>query len=277
MITTQTEDRGLGTTYERFAIYRWLETLPRRLPDIQTVLEGPGDGVAGIPGIHGLVLARRNCQVIVALEEEAGVAVAQRTWEAQGLSQNATFLYTKGLPLPLSDQCADLVWNFNRLPFKTPKTLLEEMCRLSRRYVALIVPNRMNYGFPARRLYHWRTGEPWEYGNTEVMSPKFVRKLLSEIGMNLIEMRWIDVAWWPDIIDPVAWLNAMVPGTGRLLSKSKSDGYRWMPETLPYFDPAQDVLHKRMDALAFLERWPVPKRPFAHHFAVLAEKDHADT
>lgn len=276
-MATQTEDRGLGTTYERFAIYRWLETLPQRLPDIQTVLEGPGDGVAGIPGIHGLPLARHNCRVIVMLKGKADIAVASRAWKAQGYLEEVTFLQTERLPLPLPDQCADLVWNFNRLPFEPPVTLLEDMQRLSRRYVALVVPNRMNYGFPARRLYHWRTGEPWEYGNTDVMSPKFVKELLSKIGLNLIEMRWIDVAWWPDIIDPVAWLNAMVPGTGRLLSKSKSDGYRWMPETLPYFDPGQEELRKRMNALAFLERWPIPRRLFAHHFAVLAEKNHADT
>jgi hypothetical protein len=121
------------------------------------------------------------------------------------------------------------------------------------------------------------------------MSPKFVESMLQKNGLTLREWRWIDVAWWPDIIDPVAWLEAMAPGAGRLghwiqqrFTRNTSDqdatvngGYRWTPETLPYFDPAQDALRQRMEALAFLERWPIPKRWFAHHFAVLMEKDDA--
>jgi len=271
-------DRGLGTAFERFAVYRWLEEVADRC-SVASVLEGPGDGVAGIPGIHSLPLARRGCAVTVVLEERAEVALARRAWAAQGCLARTGFACVHGLPLPFPSRHFDLVWNFNRLPFFDPPALVGEMARLSRRYVALVVPNRRNYGFPARRLYHHRTRLPWPYGNQGVMDPRTVRGLLEAAGLQVLEVRWLDVAWWPDILDPVAWFQAMVPGAGRFLSLDGRDGYCWGPKDLPYFDPvAHSDLHRRMHRLGWLERLrhPLLQVPFAHHFAVLAEREDAD-
>ena len=271
-------DLGLGTTFERFAIYGWLESVASRYA-IHTVLEGPGDGVAGIPGIHGIPLAQKGCRVTVTLDNLAGVTLARRAWSAQGCLDQGDFVCVRGLPLPLLSRRFDLVWNFNRLPFLNPAALAAEMARLSRRYVALVVPNRRNYGFPARRLFHARTGLPWPYGDTAVMTPGAVRELLEQAGLRILETRWLDVPWWPDIIDPVAWLKAMIPGASRLLARNqrdgdRRDGYRWRPDDLPYFDQAAYAdVHQRMRRLGWMERaWPsLLQIPFAHHFAVLAE------
>jgi len=272
----QEADLGLGTTFERIAIYGWLESVASRYA-IHTVLEGPGDGVAGIPGIHGIPLAQKGCCVTVALDNPAEAALARRAWAAQGRLDQGDFICAQGLPLPLPSGSFDLVWNFNRLPFLDPQLLVAEMARLSRRYVALVVPNRRNYGFPARRLFHARTGLPWPYGNTTVMHPGAVRRLLEQAGLWVLETRWLDVPWWPDIIDPVAWLKAMIPGASRLLARNQRDGgYRWEPEDLPYFDQAAYAdLHRRMRRLSWMERtWPsLLQMPFAHHFAVLAVRE----
>jgi hypothetical protein len=271
-MTREQFDRGLGTTFERFSIYAWLGEMADRYA-VRTVLEGPGDGVAGIPGIHSLPLARRGCAVTLVLED-GPAEVARRTWAAQGLADRLSVVRDTVLPLPLSDGRFDLVWNFNRLPFLEPRALIAEMARLSRRYVALVVPNRRNIGFPARWLYHRRTRTPWPYGNTAVMDPAAVRVLLEEVGLQVVEVCWLDVAPWPDILDPLAWLAAMVPGAGRFLPAERKDGYRWGPEDLPYFDSvAYADLHRRMRRLAWLERHLPPRfqTPFAHHFAVWAE------
>lgn len=271
-------DRGLGTTFERFAIYRWLEYIAGHYA-IRAVLEGPGDGVAGIPGIHSIPLARRGCDVTVALENPLEVALARRAWTAAGCLAQGDFVCVRGPSFPFPFRRFDLVWNFNRLPFLSPQALVAEMARLSRHYVALVVPNRRNYGFPARRLYHLRTGFPWNYGDAAVMTPGAVRRLLEQAGLRVLEARWLDVPWWPDIIDPAAWLAAMFPGTGRLLSGDRRDGYRWEPEGLPYFDPASHAdLHRRMRRLSWMERaWPsLLQMPFAHHFAVLAVREDTD-
>lgn len=272
----QGADRGLGTTFERFAVYRWLEYVANYCA-IHTVLEGPGDGVAGIPGIHSISLARRGCEVTVALGGTAEIALAERAWAAQSCLAQVDFARVDGFTLPFPASCFDLVWNFNRLSFLNPQALVAEMVRLSRRYVALVVPNRRNYGFPARRLYHHRTGLPWPYGDTKVMDPSAVRTLLKQAGLRVLEVRWLDVPWWPDIIDPAARLKAMIPEMGRLFSRAQGDGgYHWEPECLSYFDPvAHADLHQRIERLSRMERtWPsLLQMIFAHHFAVLAERE----
>ncbi|MCP4537252.1 MAG: class I SAM-dependent methyltransferase [Chloroflexi bacterium] len=279
----QTADLGLGTTFERFAIYEWLASVADGYP-IHVALEGPGDGVAGIPGVHSIPLAQKGCEVTVVLEDPVEVALARQTWSAQDCLAQGQFACLQGLSLPFPSRHFDLVWNFNRLPFLDPTALVAEMVRLSRRYVALVVPNRRNYGFPARRLYHLRTGLPWTYGDMAVMTPSAVHKLLRRAGLRILETRWLDVPWWPDIIDPVEWLVAMIPGADKLLARrqqggDRRNGYRWEPENLPYFDPvAHAGVHQRMRRLGWMERtWPpLFQTPFAHHFAVLAVREDAD-
>ncbi len=271
-------DVGLGTTYERFALNAWLTQLVDEYP-IRTALEGPGDGMSGIPGLNSLVLGRRGIEVTVVLQDSTVIELARRGWRSQGCLERVRFSCSPDGHLPVAAERFDLVWNFNRLPFFEPGALIAEMVRVSRRYVALVVPNRRNYGFPARRLYHRRTGQPWPYGDTAVMDPGTVRGLLERAGLRVLEVRWLDVAWWPDILDPAAWLTAMLPGIGGLLSgrlslDDRRDGYRWEAEKLPYFDPATYAdLHRRMHRLGWMERrWPaLLQMPFAHHFAVLAE------
>lgn len=274
----QQVDRGLGTTYERFALYRWLTDIADRYP-IDTVMEGPGDGMAGIPGLNSLPFGLRGIDVLVVLESEAALEGSRRGWQSQGCLDRVRFLCSPAGHLPVSAARFDFVWNFNRLPFLEPQALLAEMDRVSRRYVALVVPNRRNYGFPARRLYHRRTGQPWPYGDASVMDPPRVRGLLASAQLRVLEMRWLDVAWWPDIIDPRAWLAAMVPGVNRFLPREREGGYAWAPERLPYFDPLTYAdLHRRMRRLSWLEqmRPAFLQIPFAHHFAVLAEKEGPD-
>lgn len=271
-------DEGLGTTYERFAVYGWLETLADRYP-LQAVLEGPGDGVAGIPGIHSLPLARRGKDVMVVLEDPSELALARRAWAAQGCLARGGFICANVLPLPFPSRRFDLVWNFNRLPLLEPQPLVAEMARLSRRYVAVVVPNRRNYGFPARRLYHRRTGLRWPYGDVRMMDPRTVQRILEKAGLRVLETCWLDVAWWPDILDPITWLRTMAPWAGRLFASGNRDGYRWEAEGLPYFDATTHAdLHQRMHRLAWLERVrpALLQTPFAHHFAVLAVREDAD-
>jgi hypothetical protein len=112
----QEADRGLSTTFERFAIYGWLESVADRYP-IDAALEGPGDGVAGIPGIHSLPLAHKGCEVIVALESPVELTVARQAWAAQGCLDRGRFVCWQGRTLPFPSRRFDLVWDFNRLPF----------------------------------------------------------------------------------------------------------------------------------------------------------------
>src|SRR5215475_11091490 len=61
-------DVGLGTAYERVAVYRLLERW-FATREVGTAFEGPLDNMAGIPGIHLVGLARQGTRVTVGLGE----------------------------------------------------------------------------------------------------------------------------------------------------------------------------------------------------------------
>ena len=64
-------DEGLGVVYERFVLNDYLERLAANY-EVQTVLEAPLYGMAGVSGINSVCLARRGCDVtLVDCIEEA--------------------------------------------------------------------------------------------------------------------------------------------------------------------------------------------------------------
>ena len=276
-MTCQTLDIGLGTTYERFALNAWLAQLADRYP-LRTVLEGPGDGITGIPGLNSLPFGRRGIEVVVVLEGGTAVELARRGWRSQGCVGRVQFLCATDGRFPCAANRFDLVWNFNRLPFFDPQALIAEMARVSRRYVLLFVPSQRNYGFLARRLHHRLTGKPWPYGNTDVMELGKVVGLLSELGLQVLETVLLDAPWWPDIIDISEFVADLLPFLSGLVPQRGPSAYRWDPEHLPYFDPEiYPGVHERIRRLFFIERSRVDwlKRCFAHHFGVLAAKQGA--
>jgi len=70
------EDRGLGTAYERWCFYQLLDQWARDF-EVETFLEGPIDGMAGVAGVHGVGLAKRGVKVVTALPTEEHAAVAR--------------------------------------------------------------------------------------------------------------------------------------------------------------------------------------------------------
>jgi len=273
-MTSRVGDIGLGTTYERFALNAWLAHLLDNYPFL-SVLEGPGDGMTGIPGLNSLIFGRRGLDVAIVLADEEAVHLARRGWRSQECLKYARFLRAADGRIPVTAEQFDLVWNFNRLPFSAPQELIAEMVRTSRRYVLLCAPNRYSYGFLARRLHHRLTGKPWSYGNIDVMNVKTVVNLLSEFDMQILETTWLDAPWWPDIIDISEFVTDLAPFLSGVLKKRGASTYFWNPEHLPYFDAvAYPEVHERIHNLFFIERsgadWLKPV--FAHHFGVFAVK-----
>src|SRR5580704_14215339 len=78
------EDLGLGTAYERVAIYklfdRWSEG--RR---IESAAEGPLDGMAGIPGLHLMGFAHRGIHATVCLPDDDAIARVRAIYRRQGI------------------------------------------------------------------------------------------------------------------------------------------------------------------------------------------------
>lgn len=269
-------DTGLGTTYERYALNRLLSRLVQEL-EIQTVLEGPFDGMTGIAGLNSLILARHGAQVCVVLTNQPAADLAARAWAAHGGSSQGKFVVSSKPALDFDDGSFDLVWSFNVLSrLENPDEMLREMLRVSRRYVLLFVPNRRNYSFWLHRLHHRVAGDPWDHGPVNLLAPEPWQRRLKELGLRVHEPLWVDAPWWPDIVDPGQLIQDFFPFLKSLARKAKPENrYSWDAENLPYFEPSRypDV-HAQMARLSFIEnsRFLALRRRFAHHVGILAEK-----
>lgn len=269
-------DTGLGTTYERYALNKLLIRMAREL-DIRTVLEGPFDGMTGIAGLNSLVLARHGAQVCVVLPNREMASQAESAWEAADCRSHGTFVVSPEPKLQFPDSSFDLVWNFNVISrLENFAEVLSEMLRVSRRYVLLFVPNRRNYGFWLHRLHHRVSGEPWDHGPVELLAPEPWQRTMEERGLEVHKPMWVDIPWWPDIVDVGQMMVDLFPFTKPLAARARPENrYCWDARNLPYFDPSRyPEVHARLERLSFIEnsRLPIVKKLFAHHVGVLGEK-----
>ena len=150
-------DTGLGTTFERWAVNRLLSRLLSEL-DVQTLFEGPDDGMCGIAGLNSLVAGLQGVRrVAAAALAGTGGPYAKTVWEHHAPDARLEIAEEwDGRRLPFDDGAFDLAWNFNIMTRpEDPQALLAEMARVSRKYVLIFVPNRMNYAFWLHRLHHW--------------------------------------------------------------------------------------------------------------------------
>lgn len=272
-----TADTGLGTTYERIALARLLGRLADRYR-IESVLEGPTDGITGIRGLNSVPLAQRGASVELVLADRDEIELARRAWEALGLGDRVTIRASDGNRLDARAGAYDLVWNFNSIPqVEEPSRLLDEMCEASRSFVMVFVSNTWNYGFPVHRLHHLASREPWSHGDISAMNTRSIAASLAARGFEIVERLLVDTPWWPDIDSPIEEVAAtFLPFLRRRVSGSKRlERYTWTIDNLPYFDDERlDRLLPEIDRHFAIERTSLAplKILFAHHRGILARR-----
>jgi hypothetical protein len=270
-------DTGLGTTYERWAVNRLLSRLVSEL-DVHTLVEGPDDGMCGIAGLNSLVAGLHGVRVSLVLPSPERAALTKTVWEHH--APEARLEITEewdGQHLPFEDGAFDLAWNFNIMTRpEEPQSLLNEMARVSRKYVLIFVPNRMNYAFWLHRLHHWVAKQPWDHGRIDLMHANPWRDLFAKAGLQVKQTFHVDCPWWPDIVDAGQLIRDFFPFFKGLARRaSPANRYRWTPEELPYYEPeAHAEVHARMSRLGFFENTRATwlKQRFAHHVGVLGVK-----
>src|SRR5262249_44798447 len=150
-----------------------------------------------------------------------------------------------------------------------PRALLMEMARVSKKYVMIFIRNKFNYGFQVHRFHHHVTGEPWNHGRIDLMSPEPWRLMFTEMGLRVRSTIWLDCPWWPDIIDFGKLIGDFMPPLKRPARRIKPENrYRWEGHELPYYNPELDPkFHRRMARLAWIENSGLDwfKKRFAHN------------
>ncbi len=179
-------DTGLGTTYERWAVNRLLSGLLSRL-EVRTLVEGPGDGMTGIAGLNSLIAGLQGAAVSLLLPSPERAAFARPVSAHHAPDAQLEIIEEwDGQQMPFADASFDLAWNFNVMTRAAdPQALLNELARVSRKYVLIFVPNRLNYAFWLHRMHHWVAKEPWDHGRIDLMHPRPWRGLFAKAGLRV--------------------------------------------------------------------------------------------
>jgi hypothetical protein len=260
-------NEGLGLVYERLVLNDFLEDLHRRYA-LQSVLEAPLYGMAGVSGINSYALARQGAKVTLVDDTPERLAGVGRIWDQDlELPVNLIQVQPDGWGcLPLADGSFDLTWAWAALWYiQNPAGLLRELARTSRRLVFVAMPNALQVGYWMRKLVIDRPffashDERW----TDVGR---IRRILEGAGVEIIGQGVLDVPPWPDTVMPA---NQVLKRLGirsrKLEERFTGDGWQW--STMVYYTGREPDLRERVLRYAWLDRAPLPwqvKAVWAHH------------
>jgi hypothetical protein len=271
-------DVGLGTAYERLAVYalldRWFVNA-----GLRSALEGPVDGMAGMPGLHLIGLARQGINVTVALPDTRALEIVRRTYRWLGIEERLTTLCAAD-PLEIPGQF-DLVLTYNALPLVEDwRSYLTRLTALAARSLLVSVTNPSSYGVKLRRMQRTlelrRTPELFDHPSTREAE---LRPALDRLG-TIEDSAFVDCPWWPDLFVPTGqtlWQGTLgrLPGLGALMrnrsaARARPGRFTYAPEHFPLFprQPGHDEMTK---ALArhpvFDQRGAWLGAAFGHHRA----------
>ncbi len=272
-------NEGLGLVYERFVLNDFLLAL-RDEYDIESVLEAPSFGMAGVSGINSVALAQAGTSVTLVDNHAERLAAVERIWGELGLE--ARFVHHEAWGrLPFAEGAFDLAWNWAALwhlpdgspsGAERPAALLRELARVSRRLVFVAMPNRVQVGYLLRKYVLERdfvdhVDEGWaDIGR--------VRRVLEEAGLRIVRQGVLDVPPWPDTVMPAAEVLQRLGIRSKKL-EGQFSGESWQWSTMAYYLGQQPDLYERVMRYAWLDRAPIPwriKAVWAHHRYLVGEK-----
>ncbi|MEA3476232.1 MAG: class I SAM-dependent methyltransferase [Candidatus Cloacimonadota bacterium] len=194
-------DEGIGTVYERVVIDKYFRHIQQKY-NIETVLETPADGVTGIPGINSLQFARNGAKVFLTNPSKKMLINAQKVWKKNDLAPLVEFHQSEVDELPFKDNSFDLVWNYCMFErFNHPEVLLEEMKRVSQKYVMVMTQNFHNFGTLVHWLFHKYHNLYWDHGHTKLMTFSGIKDNLKKVNLKILEKGTIDTPPWMDTWD----------------------------------------------------------------------------
>jgi len=132
-------NEGLGTTYERFILHRYFESIKNRY-SIQSVIEVPSFGMTGISGINSMWWALKDTWITVVDHSLERIDLINDVWREFFL--NADFIYNSNdyKRLPFDDNSFDMGWNFAALWFvPNLDTFLRELTWVTRKVIFICV------------------------------------------------------------------------------------------------------------------------------------------
>ena len=235
-----------GVNYERYSVGKKLDHLARKY-QIESVLEIPAHGSKAMPSIYSMGFARAaKCITLV-----NGKKKYESEWRKIHAQDKVNWIYEENLcHTDLKDSSFDFVWNFAFMPTcEEPDVFIDEMKRISKKYVAVFSVNSGNVGFPIHRMVHRRTGIEWTHGDINYMNRHFIKRKLEEHGLKVIEAGFVDCPVWPDSL-----------GFRDVRLHRMNLDYNEMNWKAPYVDMLKDNKFPLwMKCVYVVEKLPLPK------------------
>ncbi|HVP71622.1 MAG TPA: hypothetical protein VMS45_09865, partial [Gemmatimonadaceae bacterium] len=145
-------DRGLGTAYERWCFYQRVERWAVEY-GVESALEGPIDGMAGVSGVHLVGLARRGVRVTSALPTDEKAHIARGVYARAGATVDVRVVAPNASPRAGELPSSDLVVAYHALPLVDDwRAYLAALAKLARKVLVVTVCNPDNWGVAAIRL-----------------------------------------------------------------------------------------------------------------------------
>lgn len=261
-------NEGLGLVYERLVLNDFLEQLTNK-NKIESALEAPIFGMAGVSGINSVHLAKLGVHVTLVDDHGLRLDEIRRIWGELGL--NADFVHTPNLSvLPFPDRAFDLTWEWAALWYHSDaEDILRELVRTSRKLIFVAMPNRVQVGYLLRKYFLDRdfvkhVDEHWA-------DIKRIKRVLQHAGVKIVGEGVLDIPPWPDTVMPAAQVLRKLG-----LRSDRFQGNNWEWSTMDYYSGKRPDLRATVDRYAFLERAPVPwqlKSIWAHHRYILGRVD----
>jgi hypothetical protein len=275
-----TQDLGLGTAYERVAIYklfdRWAEG-----KRVETAMEGPLDGMAGIPGLHLLGFARRGVQVTVCLPDDHALERVRTLYRRQGVEERLSTYRLAADAIPTGP--VDVLVSYNALPYLADwRPYLARLLAADARWFFLVVSSPHSYGTYLRRAQRLLRGENVvDLFDHEATHPSVIEPEIEKHG-RILSHDYLDCPWWPDFLIPARKNLAgdTLAKVKKLIGRSEADSsapprYVFGEERYPFFEGEEgyEDLSRSMRMHPVFDRAPVPvARFFGHLHGYLVER-----
>jgi len=260
-------NEGLGLVYERFVLNDFLDNLRKRY-NLQSVLEAPLYGMAGVSGINDVIFAQNGANVTLVDDNAERIKGVRRIWQ-DDLRLPVNLVYNppdRWGQLPFVERSFDLTWEWAGLWYiQNPAGLLRELVRTSRNLVFVAMPNNIQVGYWMRKLVIDR--EFFATHDESWTNIGRIRRILESAGIEIIEQGVLDVPPWPDTVMPA---NEVLKRLGvrskQLEEQFTGEGWRW--STMAYYLGQEPDLRERVMKYAWLDQAALPwqmKAIWAHH------------
>jgi len=238
-------------------------------------MEGPFDGMAGIPGVHLLTQAHRGVDVLAVHENDAGADQIRAVYAAHELSHR---LQCEVSSLPPENCGVDIVLSFNALPLVQDwRSYLAALFSTRAKHLVLVVTNPASYGVYLRKALRVLDASSTEPELFDHEATKY-DPLSQELGRHgrILRHEYLDCPWWPDLFVPTG--ESLLSGTlkrfGLTREKSEPSSFTYGVDNFPYKNAvgAKDLIKAMKKHPGFEQAPHAFARLFGHHQLFVVER-----